>query len=210
MSSNNFQENFVFGTQKYRPLLDIFYKHFCYNERFVCIGDIEKSSFSDLLQRKLKVDIIIQTNPKESYAVEEKVVAWPKCGKPYTALFLETDSCTNPGHESKGWMALSQADLLLYALVIERLGLVIYLIDFPQLKQWFWKKYLPNLSRPEYGVSVMPDENRTKGRVVAIKDIVQAVPTSCFLVTFDGEYCELKPDVDIQWLRTEHLRGVAH
>ena len=176
MSTNNFEENFAFGVTTYRHLLDIFYKHYCYDGRFVCIGDIEKSPFSDVLQRQLKTDTVIQTGVRVSYGVEEKVVSWPTSGQPHTAFFLETRSCTNPGKISDGWMRTCQADLLLYAFEIKDVGLLIYLIPFPRLKQWFWQTYLPTLPRSDYGLSVMPDENRTEGRVVSIATEIAAEP----------------------------------
>jgi hypothetical protein len=207
LSNNNFPENFEFGVHKYRHLLDIFYEHYCYQRRFVCLDEIVRSPFSDFVQRKLKVDTIIQISQNVSYGVEEKVVAWPQNGQPYSGLFLETDSCTNPGRESKGWMALSKADLLLYALEIDGVGLVIFLMDFLKLKRWFWREYLPALPRPDYGRSVMAEANCTEGRVVATEAIVRAVPTRCFLVTHSEEFHELSPDVDIQQLRTAYQSG---
>ena len=207
MSPNDFLENVSFGVKKYRHLFDVFYKHYCYEGRFVSIGDITKSHFSDILQRELKTDTVIQKGGFLSYGVEEKVVAWPTNDQPYTAFFFETHSCTNEGHQSDGWMKTCQADLLLYAFEIKDVGLLLYLFLFPQLKRWFWEVYLPNLSRPEYGRSVMAEENRTEGRVVPIATVVKAISTRCFLVPFNEECRELKPEVDIQRLREHFLHG---
>jgi len=201
MSPNSFPENYAFGVHTYRHLLDIFYRHYCYDGRFVSIGDITRSHFSDILQRQLKTDTVIQRGGFLSYGVEEKVVAWPASDQPYEAFFLETRSCTNPGHESEGWMKTCQADVLLYAFEIKDVGLLLFLFPFARLKQWFWDTYLPSLSRPDYGRSVMRDENRTEGYVVARTLLIKAVPPRCFLVTFEGEYDELKPGVDIRQLR---------
>lgn len=207
MSRNDFQVNYDFGVKKYRHLLDIFYKHYCYDGRFVCISAIEKSHLAELLQRELKMDTMIQKSKYVSYSVEEKVVSWPEQDEPYSAFFLETRSCTNEGHQSAGWMDTCEADRLLYAFEIKGVGLLIYFLPFPRLKQWFRDVYLPSLPRPDYGLSVMPDENRTEGRVVEIASVVKAVPTRCFLVTFDEEFRELKPEVDIHRLRESALRG---
>ena len=98
-------------------------------------------------------------------------------------------------------MGTCQADLLLYAFEIKEVGLLIYLLDFFRLKPWFWEVYLPKLPRPDFGLSVMPDENRTEGRVVEIARVVKAVTTRCFLVTLDEEYHQLRPEVDVQRLR---------
>lgn len=202
MSDNNFAQNYQFGVKHYRRLLDIFYKHFCYDARFVCIGDLEKSPFSEYVQRTLKTDTVIQTSVHTSYGVEEKVVSWPANNQPYTAFFLETRSCTNPGHESPGWMITCQADMLLYAFEIRDLGLIIYLLDFHRLKRWFEQEYLPHLPHPEYGLSVMPDENRTEGRLVSIAKVIQAVHTRCFVVTVHEAYHEIR-EVPAN---VEHLR----
>src|SRR5579883_41572 len=104
MRENTFEQRYVFGVHQYRHLLTIFYKHFCYDARFVCIGDLTKSGFSEIVQRELHTDTIIQTGVHVSYGVEEKVVRWPEHGEAYTAFFLETHSCTNKGHERPGWM----------------------------------------------------------------------------------------------------------
>jgi len=207
MSPNHFPENYDFGVKKYRHLLDIFYKHFCYDGRFVSIGDITKSHFSDLLQRQLKTDTVIQKGGFLSYGVEEKVVAWPESDHPYSAFFFETHSCTNEGHLSDGWMKTCQADLLLYAFEIKDVGLLLYLFPFPPLKHWFWEIYLTHLPRSDYGRSVMTEANRTEGRVVPIATVVKAIPTRCFLVPFDEECREVKAAIDIQQLREHVLRG---
>lgn len=196
MSRNDFQANYDFGVKHYRHLLDLFYKHYCYDGRFVRIGASETSSWAEVLQQHLNIDVLIQKSPTSSYGVEEKVVSWPQHGQPHQAFFLETRSCTNPGLESDGWMKTCQADRLLYAFEIREVGLLLYLLPFPQLKQWFWDSYVPHLPRPEYGMSVMPDENRTEGRVVAIAQVIKAVPTRCFLVTFEEECRELRPEID--------------
>jgi hypothetical protein len=207
MSPNSFPENYDFGVKKYRHLLDIFYKHFCYEGRFVSIGDSTRSPFSDILQRQLKTDTVIQKGSFLSFGVEEKVVAWPESNQPYDALFLETRSCTNAGYESDGWMKTCQADLLLYAFEIKEVGLLLYLFPFPPLQRWFWDTYLPHLPRPDYGLSVMRDENRTEGRVVPLASVVKAVPTRCFLVPVEEECREVKPEVDMRHLREHMLQG---
>ena len=206
MSRNNFEENWHFGALRYRPLLDIFYKHYCYDGRFVCIGDLETIPFSQIIQRDLKTDIVIQTSVSRSAGVEEKVVAWPADGQAYDAFFLETRSCTNPGHESKGWMRTCQADLLLYAFEMKDVGLLIYILPFPLLQHWFWEHYLRTLPSPDYGRSVMKDENRTEGYVVPITQVVQRIPTRCFLVPVAGDGCrEVKPGINQALLRSHTL-----
>lgn len=198
MSNNNFMEDFFFGVKKYRHLLEIFYKQYCYDGRYVFI---DKSRFSDIIQQKLKTDTVIQKEVDVSYGIEEKTVAWPEYkGKPHTAFFLETRSCTNPGRESPGWMVTCCADSLLYSFEIKDLGLVSYIINFPALQKWFQRV------KQNYPIHTMQSQNRTEGRLVWIKDVIKHLPTTqCFLITFDGACRKLRPDVDIQRLRERHL-----
>ena len=58
MREHTFEQQYAFGVHQYRPLLTIFYKHFCYDARFVCIGDVTKSGFSDIVQRELHADTV--------------------------------------------------------------------------------------------------------------------------------------------------------
>jgi len=205
MSRNNFHENYDFGVRHYRYLLDVLYRSYCYDGRYV---HIDHSPFSTYIQQGLKTDTVIQKEAQVSYGIEEKVVSWPEeKGKPHTAFFLETRSCTNPGHESPGWMEDCQADKLLYAFEIKDLGLVVYLLDFSHLKRWFWQQYLPQISHPDYGRVVMADENRTEGWVVEIATVVNHTPTECFLLTFDGVCRRLKPNVAIERLREAYAQG---
>lgn len=192
MSSNNFEENFSFGVHKYRHLLEILYKRYCYEGRYVFV---DKSRFSTLVQRKLKTDTVIQKHPDVSYGIEEKVVSWPVSkNKPHTAFFLETRSCTNKGYESPGWMKTSCADYLLYAFEIKSIGLDVYLLDFPILQRWFWDKAYTHL---RYPFSTMRDKNRTEGKLVPIIDITRSIPVERFLLTFDGVCKPLRLGVDI-------------
>ncbi|MGH2508418.1 MAG: hypothetical protein ACRDHZ_13615 [Ktedonobacteraceae bacterium] len=207
MSANNFQENYAFGVEKYRHLLAVLYKHYCYEGRYVFV---DQSAFSRRIQRELKTDTLIQKDAEVSNGVEEKIASWPAYKqRPHTAFFLETRSCTNKGHESDGWMVTCQADLLLYAFEIKDLGLVAYLMDFPQLQQWFWKTYLPHLPPAMEKRWIMRDENRTEGVLVAIATVICHIPTECFLLTFEGTYQKLKRDIDIQRLREMYLHQKA-
>src|SRR5258708_14331632 len=88
--SNDFAENFFFGTKKYRHLLEALYKQYSYDGRYVFI---DKSRFSILVQQRLKTDTVIQKDVEASNGIEEKVVAWPVRDYPYTTIFLETKSC---------------------------------------------------------------------------------------------------------------------
>jgi hypothetical protein len=207
MSRNHFEENYAFGVEKYRHLLAVLYTHYCYEGRYVFVN---QSACSSRIQQELKTDTLIQKNAGVSHGIEEKIASWPEYkNKPHTAFFLETRSCTNKGYESAGWMVTCQADLLLYAFEVKDLGLVAYLMDFPQLQQWFWETYLPHLLPAAEKRWIMRDANRTEGMLVAIATVVRHVPTECFLLTFEGTYQRLKPTVNIQQLREMYMHRKA-
>ena len=66
---------------------------------------------------------------------ENKVVR----GK-YTAMTLETESCSVAGHEKDGWMKYSEADWLMYGFG-EKNIITLHQLDLQELKVWFWKNY---------------------------------------------------------------------
>jgi hypothetical protein len=142
-----------------------FYARRCTEGRFVFCD--KGGELVTLLQRRMAVDTICQGDDGLAYGVEEKAVRWPKSGKPYSAYSLETESCTNPGRESPGWMVYGHEDLLLYSFLWPD-RLVCHLIDFPPLKAWFWKEVetFPKFQRET--------ENRTAGRVVPFDRVVAA------------------------------------
>jgi hypothetical protein len=145
-----------------------FYEKYSFDGRYVFI---DKSRCSTLLQKELATDTIAQwTNNRGSICIEEKIEQW----KGYTCpnFALETDSCTTPGRERKGWMHYAKADYLLYAFASEGdMGLSVYFIDFYKLREWFWgltKRYPPH---------IMNTLNRTRFEKVPIQDVRKAVPT---------------------------------
>ncbi len=189
MSTTRFRADWFFGTRQYRHLLADFYQQYGYEQRYV---QVDGSHFSQMVQRDLHVDTVVQKDALHSLGIEEKIVKWPKSNQAHTAFFLETRSCTNQGHESPGWMTTCQADLLFYAFELKDVGLLVYLLDFPRLQRWFWQQYLPHLPHPAYGQCVMPTENRTEGRLVSIAAVVAQVPTRCYRLPFTGG-CEPLP-----------------
>lgn len=101
---------------------------------------LDKGKFATILQRRYAADTILQGKDGEAVCIEEKIVRWPRSGRPHQAFCLETDSCTKPGHESQGWMHYGEADYLLYCFEQADGSLDCHLIDFPQLKAWFWPR----------------------------------------------------------------------
>jgi hypothetical protein len=153
-----------------------FYQKYSLNGRYVFM---DKSACSTVLQRELAVDTVFQS-PRNgaSFCIEEKIDSHSDS----LNFALETDSCTVPDRYKKGWMHYAQADYLLYAFEREN-GLDVYLIDFPKLKEWFWKVYT------RYHYYVVPDTiNHTGVRLVTIAHVERNVPTYRYRCTDEG--CE--------------------
>src|SRR5690349_18394138 len=95
---------------RYRPLYERFFDFISYKNRYVFV---DHSPGSVVVQRRLKADVIVQVGSEhKSVLVEIKTDFWPENNQPRPNFFLETDSCTVLGRESKGWMRDSQADYL--------------------------------------------------------------------------------------------------
>lgn len=112
-------------------------------------------------QQDRDVDTLAWHSDGEVIAIEEKIVRYP--GRKYTAICLETESCTVPGHIARGWMYYSGADVLLYCMQTGGGGLDCLSIDFPKLHDWFWR------NAGDFHIHVMPDTiNKTASRIVPI------------------------------------------
>lgn len=155
-----------------------FYGPHSLNGRYVFI---DKGRLATVLQKRYAVDTILQAHDGKAICIEEKIVRWPKTGRAHTAFALETDSCTKPGHESLGWMHYAEADFLLWAFETKQGDLDCYVINFPKLREWFWRV---ESEYPRFGP--LPTLNATQGRVVPISDVKQNVPTKNYLVRRDG------------------------
>jgi len=150
--------------QRDNILVPGFYQRYAFDGRYVLI---DKGRFANILQRRFEVDTIMQAGEGNAIALEEKIVRWP--GYTYTAYTLETESCTNPGHESEGWMRYGQADYLLYCFQNEHDGLDCHLVDFPKLKAWFWERV------ETFPTFLMQTKNRSAGRKVPISAVQKAI-----------------------------------
>jgi hypothetical protein len=100
--------------------------------------------------------------------IDEKIVRWPERNEPYTAFALEVRSCTVEGRERLGWMSTNEVDYLLYCFS-DRLCecLDCYLIDFPQLREWFFLE-----GEDAWPLTRTTQINQTECRVVPICDVV--------------------------------------
>lgn len=158
---NDFRRDDV-GQREVRDavLVPFLYKKISMDGRFVCC---DKGRFADLLQRRSDVDTIVERDDG-IVAVEEKIVRWNN--KAYTALALETDSCTVEGHESPGWMYYCEADKLLWAMCQVDGTVNYHVFDFPKLQKAFWEKMVED---PGYFYAHREKHrNRTECRLVDI------------------------------------------
>jgi hypothetical protein len=173
---SRFRVDDAWTKQKRDRYLKAFYGGRAVEGRYVFI---DKSRCSSLIQQRFEVDTIFQVEDGKSICVEEKIVRWK--GKNLYRFFLETESCTNEGHESPGWMHYGEADFLLYAFELKDGSLDVYTMNFQKLKTWFW-----SVDHSNYHSITMEEDNRTKGLLVPIVDVVEAVPTKRFHVQDDG------------------------
>lgn len=152
-----------------RILCPLFYARYSMQGRYVLV---DKGRFATMLQRYNAVDTICQGKDGKVVPIEEKIVRWP--GYEHLYFALETHSCTVPGHETPGWMQYGQADWLLYCYMQEDGNTIVcYLIDFQNLKPWFWRSY-----RKFDQFGPLNTSNRTVGRkvpIVAVRDAVQTI-----------------------------------
>jgi hypothetical protein len=132
------------------------------------------------MQQQAGCDTLVWRADLTPTAIEEKIVRPPLMRGPYTAICLETESCTEPGHISRGWMWYSTADVLLYGMLGVDDTLDCLWIDFPKLHRWFWPR------EKRFPLHVMPTENKTASRVVPIDDIAAAVPMHRFTMARGG------------------------
>lgn len=139
-----------------------FYASIAEDGRYVFV---DKSHCSLRIQKELAVDTIIQAPAWGSLCIEEKLE------QRYTGNFaLETHSVTLPGQERPGWMVYGQADWLLYGfLTPDGEGLDIWLMNFAQLKDWFWQ----HVTR--YREVTLATRIQTRIRLVPIEDVGRAI-----------------------------------
>jgi hypothetical protein len=161
-----------------RILCPVFYRSYALEGRYVVV---DKGRLATLLQRRCAIDTFLQGEAGTCLCAEEKIVRWPKRGKPYTAYSLETMSCTVPGRESPGWMRYGRADLLVYCFHQADDSLIVHVVAFRPLQQWFW------LNETRFSTfGPLETLNRSMGRVVPINDVADQVGVEIFHVRGDA------------------------
>jgi hypothetical protein len=176
LPESDFERDDAFTKRKRDELLVPYYRRRFLGGGFVLL---DEGRTSKVLQQR-GVDTIAWARSGHPIAIEEKIVRWK--GRKYESICLETESCTRPGHISRGWAWYSMADRLLYCMEDEEGDLDCVDIDFPALHGWFWPR------EKDFALHVMPHTiNMTANRLVPIDLILDAVPDSYrFLVTKGG------------------------
>jgi len=183
--SHNFQDDLTFSREIRDTYLVRFYGKYSSDGRYVFV---DRSHCSDIIQKHLHVDTIMQRSNGTSTCIEEKAE------RRFTGnLALETESCTVPGHESEGWMKTGKADLLLYCFPDGTDAVQAYVMDFQELKAWFWTI---DWTYREY---TMPHNNRTRMRLVPLTDIGNAVGWSRYHITRFDAICTDRRERNVQW-----------
>lgn len=114
-------------------------------------------------------DTFLKVRGGGALTIEEKIVRWP--GYEYTAITLETMSCTVPGRERSGWMTTNKARWLLYARVEEDgISARCDAIQFPQLRAWF-----ADQDHERWRLWTSEQINKTECRIVPLDEIRSAV-----------------------------------
>jgi hypothetical protein len=116
-----------------------------YKGKLVCFDMV--NPVAQMLQRRSHIDAIAQT-ATGTLTLEFKIVRWPGAKEGYPArhhwndFFLETWSCSVPGHKSKGWMATCEADVLLWSQCsLDEQMLDCFPLPFRRLQQWAREHY---------------------------------------------------------------------
>jgi hypothetical protein len=127
--------------------------------------------FDDPQHRKYQdrgMDTFIRGEDGAYATIEEKIVRYK--GRDYTAVCLETESCTVSGFEKKGWMHYSEAKVLLYCMATEDDTLHPYAFDMQKLREWFW-----DVGPQHWPLHVERSRNCTASRIVPLEEIAWAI-----------------------------------
>jgi len=161
----------------------------------IVFADI-KNPVAAMMQRLAHVDAIVQL-PDGTMSLEIKLVRYPRYpdGTPsfnhWRDFFLETWSCTVPGHESRGWLITSQADYLLWGQVsLNEDSVNCWPIPFARLRRWVGrhKRELPERQVPN---RINDRELWTRGRLAPIAKVCRDCRIDGFRVDQGGLICDL-------------------
>jgi hypothetical protein len=158
------------------------------------------SSVASLLQRRAHVDAVAQLPKGGTMSLEFKIVRWPhdEQGRPrrfhWRDIFLETWSCTVPGHQAHGWFFTSKADILLWSQCsYDERSLWCFAFPLQRLRAWYRRRLR---EQPELKLCFV--ENRidgrslwTRGRLAPISQLCRALRTEAFHVDENGLISDL-------------------
>jgi hypothetical protein len=156
-----------------------------------------ESPVAKMLQLRAGIDAVVQTPHGNMLSLEVKIVRWPgvREGQPsrthWRDFFLETDSCTIPGREAKGWFLTSQAEILLWCQCSQREDVLrCWPLPFSPLRTWYMRNVL---SLPERRVENRIDGRAlwTIGRLASIDRVCRDLKIEGFRVTAEGLVTDL-------------------
>jgi hypothetical protein len=128
-------------------------------------------------------DTFFELSSGITVGLEEKIVRWK--GRTYTAITLETHSCTVPGYERAGWMRTGRYEFFLYARCCEDDSADVDIMHFPRLQTWFWR------NETSFAHTTTMQQNMTRCRVVPLDALRASVPVIQLRLPADKD----------QWLR---------
>ena len=160
--------------EKHRNRLKDFYAIKAFEGRYVFINKLSGEIAEELQNRS--VDTILQISDDKEIYIEEKIVRWP--GYEYTAVTLETESCTVKGYEKDGWMKklTSKNHFLAYGFLQEDETIKLYIIPFDKLKSWFWENV------DKFKSTVTDQINKTECKIVPLEEIKNNVGYKIFYI----------------------------
>lgn len=190
-------------SKRYRDLMHDFYRYIVPGcKPHYMDGD---SHFEQFVQRKLDIDLLLEDPRGVLDSYEEKIAGWPADSEPHTALCVETESNSNPGFITRGWIDTCQANNLIYVFEVTPLQLLdIYHINMPKFRKYFWQEYRKNPRR--FSPFRNSERNKSQGILVGIGEVYKCIEgTKRYLLSFDGS-CE---EVDISITISSLLRKGA-
>jgi hypothetical protein len=148
------------------------------------------SPVADMLQRRAHIDALAQTE-NGILPIEIKLVRHPLSTRHWSHFFLETWSCSVPKHESKGWMATSMAQILLWGQVSSgEDSITCWPLPFNALKNWT-RSHWSELKKRSVQNPINGRPLWTKGCLAPIQQVCRDLQVEGFTVSEGGLICDL-------------------
>lgn len=183
---NDFHEDLKRASLLRDVYLKRLYAVICENSEFVCL---DGNDLITIELQKMQIDAIgTSLKTKRTTYYEEKYDFHP----PNNFCF-ETVSNTTTNPEVPGWMKTAKSDVLIYSFAWIENILDVYMLDFPQLRKWFWS--VIDSQEHKWREHIVPDSsNRTASRLVPVKQVIaEGIYTNRYLITMKGSIIPIHP-----------------